>query len=119
MTTKAFVEACRGPEDTPADISPLSWLKTAIISLDDLPRLVKESAEDPDAYWTMVGELVRLHANLTAALAEHDATTFTMPPGSRSCSSSPRIRLTANPSILSGYRIARNGSRASISDGRC
>jgi hypothetical protein len=37
MTTKAFVTALRGPEDTPDNISPLSWLKTAIITLQDNP----------------------------------------------------------------------------------
>src|ERR1035437_1046183 len=35
MTAKAFVKALRGPEDTPDTINPLSYLLTAIHTLDD------------------------------------------------------------------------------------
>ena len=73
MINQAFVTACRGPQDTPADINPLSWLHSAIAALGDLEYAIAERDEDPDAYWMMVRELEGLHAGLTAALAEQDA----------------------------------------------
>ena len=74
MTTKAFVTACRGPEDTPAPIIPLSYLLTAIHTLDELNTAMAEREEDPIAFEDMICELRSLHKNLTAALADQDAT---------------------------------------------
>jgi hypothetical protein len=72
MTAKAFVKALRGPEDTPDTINPLSYLLTAIHTLDDLDRALAERAEDPSVFEDMIAELRSLHGSLTAALAEHD-----------------------------------------------
>ena len=67
MTTKAFVRACRGLE--PECNSPLSYLHTAIHTLDDLDTAIAERDEDPSAFQDMISELRALFANLTTALA--------------------------------------------------
>jgi hypothetical protein len=73
MTNQAFVNALRGPEDTPAEINPLSYLRTAIVTLQDLDTAIAERDEDPDGIDAMITELFVLHRNLTAALTAHDA----------------------------------------------
>jgi hypothetical protein len=72
MTTNAFVKALRGPDDTPAEISPLSYIKDAIRELDDLETAIKERDDDPESFFEATAELKVLQANLTAALAVHD-----------------------------------------------
>jgi hypothetical protein len=72
MTTKAFVKACRCDAE-PGEITPLSWLETAIQSLADLDKAMAARAEDPDAFSTMVMQLQGLHRDLSAALAVEDA----------------------------------------------
>ena len=72
MTTNAFVKALRGPDDTPAEISPLSYIKDAIRALDDLETAIKERDDDPESFLEATAELKVLQANLTAALAVQD-----------------------------------------------
>jgi hypothetical protein len=72
MATEAFVTACRGPADEPAEISPLSYLLTAIANMGDLETMIVYRDKDPDAYWLMVAGLRSLYLKLKAALAEHD-----------------------------------------------
>jgi hypothetical protein len=73
MPTKAFVKACRGADGTEPELTPLSWLHTAIITLSDPDRAVAARAEDPDAYLMMLRQLEDLHRDLSAALAVEDA----------------------------------------------
>jgi len=75
MTTNAFVNALRGPEGTPAEISPLSYLLAINGAMGDLEALIVQRDIDPDAYWLMGAELRTMYLKLKAALAEHDAQT--------------------------------------------
>ena len=74
-TTKEFVTALRGPEGLPAEISPISYLRTAILTLTDLKRAQSERAEDPDAYDEMVAEVWSLYNKLKTLAAQHSAQT--------------------------------------------
>jgi len=71
MTIQAFVKALRG-ESEPAEINPLSYLRTAIVSLEDLETAIAAREEYPQAFDEMIRELKSLDADLKTALAEHD-----------------------------------------------
>ena len=55
-----------GDEEAPQAIRPLSWLEEALRELRE--RGPARDCEDRDAYWTMVGEVADLLAELTGAL---------------------------------------------------
>jgi hypothetical protein len=76
MNDEAFVKACRGPCDTPYNITPLSSLDCAIENLKDPKQAKASRKEDPDAYLMMVREVEGLCRDLKAALAEHDGLTL-------------------------------------------
>jgi hypothetical protein len=71
MIDEAFVKACRGDTE-PGEVTPLSYLRTAIVTLQDLDTAIAEREEDPDAFDAMITELYRLEAGLKEALAAHD-----------------------------------------------
>lgn len=62
-----MLEAMQGDPECP-EISPLSWLKSAIDELRE--RGPAEDCDDPDAFWMMVREIEDLHRKGTAAIAK-------------------------------------------------
>jgi flagellar motor component MotA len=49
MTKQAFVKALRGDAE-PGEVTPLSYLRTAIVTLEDLETAIAEREEYPEAF---------------------------------------------------------------------
>lgn len=67
----AFVKACRADAE-PGEVTPLSWLFSAIEALSDLDKAKSQQDEDPDAYATMLCQISNLRRDLDAAVIDHD-----------------------------------------------